>query len=114
MDNKSTIISDGSFGKRLSKIKKHGALALSYMGRDLPIIGKITIGREPSNTIMIDDSLVSRHHAMVQKIKETYFIKDMDSTNGTFVNNKQISSENYVKLKKGDVVRIGRTEIIVQ
>jgi len=114
MDNKSTIISDGSFGKRLSKIKKHGALMLSYMGKDLPIVGKISIGREPSNTIMIDDSLVSRHHAMVQKIKETYFIKDMESTNGTFVNSKQISSDNYVKLRKGDVVRIGRTEIVVQ
>jgi len=112
--DKSTIISDGSFGKRLAKIKKHGALMLSFLGKDLPIVGKISIGREPSSTIVIDDSLVSRHHAMVQKIKEAYFIKDLDSTNGTFVNNKQISSDNYVKLKKGDVVRIGRTEIIVQ
>ena len=40
-----TIISDSSFGKRLGKITKHGAFMLSYAGKDMPIVGKITIGR---------------------------------------------------------------------
>ena len=114
MDKSSTIISDSNFGKRLSQIKKHGALVLSYAGKNLPVTGQITIGREPENTIHIEDSMVSRYHALVQKIKDAYFIKDLDSTNGTFVNGRPIPTGNYVKLKKFDTIRIGRTDIVIQ
>ncbi|MBN1524226.1 MAG: FHA domain-containing protein [Spirochaetales bacterium] len=112
--DESTIISDSSFGKRLGKITKHGAFMLSYSGKDMPIVGKITIGRDAGNTIQINDNLASRYHALVQKIKNAYFIKDLDSTNGTFVNDKQIEPDKYVLLKKKDKVLIGRTQIIVQ
>ncbi|HEQ72353.1 MAG TPA: FHA domain-containing protein [Spirochaetia bacterium] len=114
MSKTSTIIADSSFGKRLSKITKHGALMLNYAGKNLPITGQITIGRDVENTIQIEDTMVSRFHALVQKIKEAYFIKDLDSTNGTFVNDKAIPKEKYIKLSKGDVVKIGRTQIVLQ
>ncbi|MBN2351809.1 MAG: FHA domain-containing protein [Spirochaetales bacterium] len=114
MDKSSTIISDSNFGKRLSQIKKHGALVLSYAGKNLPVTGQITIGREPENTIHIEDSMVSRYHALVQKIKNAYFIKDLDSTNGTFVNGHEIPKGSYVKLNKSDIIRIGRTDIVIQ
>jgi pSer/pThr/pTyr-binding forkhead associated (FHA) protein len=114
MDNSSTIVSDSNFGKRLSNFKKHGALMLSYAGKNLPVTGQITIGREPENTIHIDDNMVSRYHALVQKIKDAYFIKDLDSTNGTFVNGLEIPKGKYIKLNKSDCIRIGRTEIVIQ
>jgi pSer/pThr/pTyr-binding forkhead associated (FHA) protein len=114
MDHSSTIVSDSSFGKRLSQIKKHGALMLTYAGKNLPVTGQITIGREPENTIHIDDNMVSRYHALVQKIKDAYFIKDLDSTNGTFVNGHEIPKGKYIKLNKSDTIRIGRTEIVIQ
>ncbi len=114
MDKSSTIVSDSNSGKRLSQIKKHGALVLAYGGKNLPVTGQITIGREPENTIHIDDGLVSRYHALVQKIKDAYFIKDLDSTNGTFVNGREIPKGNYIKLNRSDVIRIGRTEIVIQ
>ncbi len=114
MDKSSTIVSDSNSGKRLSQIKKHGALVLTYAGKNLPVTGQITIGREPENTIHIDDGLVSRYHALVQKIKDAYFIKDLDSTNGTFVNGHEIPKGNYIKLNRADVIRIGRTEIVIQ
>jgi pSer/pThr/pTyr-binding forkhead associated (FHA) protein len=110
----STIVSDSSFGKRLAQIKKRGAFMLSYAGKNLPVTGQITIGREPENTIHIDDSMVSRYHALVQKIKNAYFIKDLDSTNGTFVNGHEIPKGKYIKINKADVIRIGRTEIVIQ
>jgi pSer/pThr/pTyr-binding forkhead associated (FHA) protein len=114
MNNSPTIISDSDFGKRFSKIKKQDALMLIHKGKNVPIAEQITIGRDAHNTISIDDSMVSRDHALVQRIKEAFFIKDLDSTNGTYVNGNQIPKEKYFKLNRGDVVKIGRTEIIIQ
>lgn len=114
MSKSSTIVSDSSFGKRLGQIKRHTGFVLSYAGKNLPITGQITIGRDENNTIQIEDTLVSRFHALVQKIKNAYFIKDLDSTNGTLINGREIPKGNYFKLKQGDVLKIGRTEIHIQ
>src|SRR5436309_15021416 len=46
----------------------------------------ITIGRGPDNTIIINDPSVSTYHAQLQLARETYRLKDLQSTNGTSVN----------------------------
>ena len=114
MDNSATISSDSDFGKRFSQIKKHDALMLLHEGKNIPITEKITIGRDPDNIISLDDCMVSRRHALVQRIKEAFFIADLNSSNGTFVNGKEIPKGKYFKLTKGDAIKIGRTEIIIQ
>ena len=108
-----TIMSNSKVGKRLKNYKKFDIFKLSYQGKSLPVVSSITIGRDKSNAIQIDDNLTSRQHAVIQKIKDTYFIKDLHSTNGTFVNNKIVPEGEYIKLHRNDVVKIGRTEIIV-
>ena len=111
----SNTISGGSnLGKRLQKLQRHEALQLSCAGREVPIVGRITIGREKENTIHLDDTLVSRHHAIVHKIRNDYFVKDLDSTNGTFVNETPVPAGKYAKLRRGDILRIGRTELTLQ
>ncbi len=112
MDN--TIYSESNVGKRLSRLKKSEIMELSYAGGYVPLVGTIKIGREKDNDILIGDNLASRHHAIIQKIKDSYFIKDLNSTNGTFVNNSVVPKEKYIKLQKGDVIKIGRTEIVIQ
>lgn len=70
----------------------------------------ITIGRETSNDIVIPDSFVGRHH--LQLIKDeagAYFVRDLDSTNGTFVNGQRIYGE--VAVDEQDVIRIGNTTL---
>jgi pSer/pThr/pTyr-binding forkhead associated (FHA) protein len=109
-----TIFGGSNLGKRLQKLQRHEALQLSGVGPDVPIVGRITIGREKGNTIQLDDTLVSRHHALVHKIRDEYFVKDLDSTNGTFVNETQVPAGKYARLKQGDVLRIGRTELKLQ
>ncbi|MDQ7823474.1 MAG: FHA domain-containing protein [Candidatus Eremiobacteraeota bacterium] len=72
----------------------------------------VTIGRASENNIAIPfDTAASRAHARIisGEVKNTYFILDQNSTNGTFVN------ENFVKdqavLRAGDIIKIGDTLI---
>ncbi len=108
-----TILSDSNVGKRLKNYKKFDIFKLSYQGKSLPVVSSITIGRHRSNNIQIDDNLTSRQHAVIQKIKDEYFLKDLHSTNGTLINEKPVPEGKYIKLHRNDVIKIGRTEIIV-
>ncbi len=62
-----------------------------------------TIGRQ--GDIQVLDTAVSRKHAEVHQLGDTFLIRDLDSRNGTFVNDERISGE--VALKSGDRVRLG-------
>lgn len=110
-----TIIHDSNLGKRLDKIPKAEAMYVRFGGENIPMVSKITIGRSRSNNICIDDdNMVSREHAVIQKINKSFFIKDLGSTNGTKVNNEQIPQDKYVRLQPKDVIRIGRTELTIK
>ncbi|PIV27072.1 MAG: DUF2662 domain-containing protein, partial [Anaerolineae bacterium CG03_land_8_20_14_0_80_58_20] len=65
----------------------------------------ISIGRDASNGIQINDAEISRRHARLQFQGGKYVIEDAGSTNGTHVNGQRIMSA-YV-LKPGDVVSFG-------
>jgi pSer/pThr/pTyr-binding forkhead associated (FHA) protein len=62
-------------------------------------------GREKAD-IVVDDPEVSSTHCQIQNINNDYHIFDMNSSNGTFVNNQKIVK---AKLKPGDTIMIGRT-----
>jgi len=65
----------------------------------------MAIGRNEANDIVIDNLAVSSLHARIDKAGETYIITDLQSTNGTFVNNKQITAH---KLQHKDKIVIGK------
>ncbi|MFP5305469.1 MAG: FHA domain-containing protein [Gammaproteobacteria bacterium] len=69
---------------------------------------RITIGRHPDNDICLSDKAVSGHHAVVITILQDSFLEDLDSTNGTQVNGKQIAKH---PLSNGDVISIGRNTL---
>ena len=64
----------------------------------------ITVGRMKGNTIALDDSSVSLSHAKVTRIGNEYFLKDLNSTNGTMLNGQSI---NEARLRDGDWVKFG-------
>ena len=66
---------------------------------------EITIGRGEDNTIMLNIAEVSRAHTALTKVEEGYMIRDLGSTNGTFVDKKEIGDK-YL-LKPGDTVMLG-------
>ncbi|MBW1729829.1 MAG: FHA domain-containing protein [Deltaproteobacteria bacterium] len=69
----------------------------------------ITIGRKPENDITIDNLAVSGYHARVDKTGSEYILTDLQSTNGTFVNDKKIVSH---KLSHGDNIIIGKHTLL--
>lgn len=71
-----------------------------------------TLGRDPSNDIVIDDDQVSLRHAEIFRRRESFFIRDLRSSNGTFLNRRLISDRETareVMIRHNDVLRIGGT-----
>jgi pSer/pThr/pTyr-binding forkhead associated (FHA) protein len=72
----------------------------------------ITIGREQSNTIVINDLHVSRKHLKLEQDDlGNVQIIDLGSANGTFVNGKKLTNGGGVYLSSTDIVRIGNTTL---
>lgn len=69
---------------------------------------RVTIGRHADNDIPLNDKAVSGHHAVVITILQDSFLEDLDSTNGTTVNGKQVAKH---PLSHGDVISIGRNTL---
>lgn len=64
----------------------------------------LTIGRNADNQLVIDDGTVSAHHAVIERTDRGFLIRDLDSTNGIFVNGKRMAES---LLRAGDAVLIG-------
>jgi len=76
---------------------------------------QMRIGRAQDNEIILQDETVSGYHALItirprarDEKNNEYIIEDLNSTNKTYVNNKEISQHS---LKEGDIIRIGNTRL---
>jgi len=67
----------------------------------------IIVGREVQCAIMLNDNSVSRQHSSVTRLAEGYLLKDMGSSNGTYVNGHRVQE---ALLKDGDRISIGDCE----
>ncbi|GHD49098.1 FHA domain-containing protein [Mycetocola manganoxydans] len=72
------------------------------LGRD-----PLTIGRAPDSGLVIRDDYTSTHHAKLLLWNENWMIQDLDSTNGTFLGGKRISSPTQITL--GTPIKVGAT-----
>jgi Nif-specific regulatory protein len=70
----------------------------------------VTIGRAPTNQIVLKDDRCSRNHAELFMSEGNWTVRDLDSRNGTLVGEKLLTSD--WALRPGDVVRIGRSQLI--
>jgi pSer/pThr/pTyr-binding forkhead associated (FHA) protein len=76
-------------------------------GREHPLEGDVTIGREGCDVVLADPE-VSRRHAMLRRTANGAVVEDLGSTNGTFVNGERI--QGVRDLADGDVIAFGNTE----
>lgn len=73
--------------------------------REIRITGPITVGRAKTASICIDDLALSREHVRVYADAGRYLVTDLDSKNGTFLNNALIKRAEI--LKSGDRIKVG-------
>ena len=80
-------------------------------GKAYALPGNVVIGRDEQCDIIVDSPLVSRRHAEIEVTGRWVRIRDLGSSNGTFVGDRQITDQ---ILANGDVVRFGRVEFLYE
>jgi hypothetical protein len=69
---------------------------------------RVGIGRRPDSGIFLDDVTVSRDHAVLVKRGNDYFLDDLGSLNGTYVNRQRVDSQ---RLEDGDELQVGKYKL---
>ncbi|MFM7719421.1 MAG: FHA domain-containing protein [Actinomycetota bacterium] len=68
-----------------------------------------TLGRDPGSDVFLDDVTVSRKHAEVRRHPDGFYVHDLGSLNGTYVNRERVE---ITKLASGDEVHVGRYRLV--
>src|SRR6185295_6578724 len=78
--------------------------------REVPLPRSLlSIGRDPSNDLVLPDAMVSRRHAVIEFRSSQYFLRDCNSSNGSLVNGDRVSERG---LRDGDLVAIGTARLL--
>ena len=95
---------------RLVVIEYDGAA--TEAGQTYPMKRLATLGRGPTNSIVLEDSFASVFHAQIVYRSGQWWIEDRQSHNGTLLNDIPITEA--VVLSSGDIIGIGRTKLLVE
>jgi len=66
----------------------------------------VTIGRRSDNDVVIDETTISRRHSLIMEAPDGFILRDLNTTNGTFVNRIKIGQTDY-PLRHGDQISLG-------
>ncbi len=79
------------------------------VGESFPLTGdRVTIGRRPDCDVFLDDVTVSRDHALLVRRNGEFYLDDLGSLNGTYVNRRRIESH---RLADGDELQVGKYKL---
>ncbi|HSJ59359.1 MAG TPA: FHA domain-containing serine/threonine-protein kinase [Anaerolineae bacterium] len=81
-------------------------------GRQLRLADAVTVGRAETSDIVLPDAAASRRHAQVRLVGERFYIDDLGSSNGTFVNGLGIPMAQPAQLRDRDEIRMGNTTML--
>jgi hypothetical protein len=90
-------------------VEEHAVLVVGPGGEPVPLPhdGELTIGRDPSNDVVIDSSTVSRRHAQVRSTAGGWLLRDLGSSNGTYVDGTTAVTAAGTAVGVGSQVRFG-------
>lgn len=99
------------------EIRKHAGTAagaqLRYRDRVIPINQPfLTLGRSVDNDVILESDDVSRHHAQIKLRQGSYVLTDLDSANGTSINDTPVDEPRV--LRDGDRIRVAHVELIFE
>lgn len=77
----------------------------------ITITSDLIIGKSAEADFILSDVLISRNHARLMRVDESFIIEDLGSTNGTYVNGKLIRTS---PVREGDVITIGNTDLTIR
>ena len=80
----------------------------AHAGLEFGLADEMTIGRAPGCTIVVDDAYVSSLHTRVNRRQDAWYVEDLGSKNGTFVNGRELNAPKAVRT--GDRLSIGSNE----
>ena len=108
--NKTVVTVVGQSGKKRRKGANEACLVVIYgedLGRRIALgHDPVVIGRSSRCEVQLDQESVSRNHCRISHNGRGYLIRDLGSTNGTYVNDELVDS---MDLRDGDQLKIGRT-----
>jgi hypothetical protein len=78
-------------------------------GTTLPLDAITTLGRDVNNAIVVDDQFASAEHAVLTFRGRTWYVEDLNSTNGTFVNGSPV--DGVAPLGYGDELQLGEVRL---
>src|SRR5205807_6036250 len=77
-------------------------------GRKYPLDGSPTVlGRQADSAVCLPAKAVSRQHAQIVRVEGAFFLEDLDSSNGTFLNGNRLSPRVRVRLTEQDTFQVG-------
>lgn len=88
-------------------------LLISVYGKrkEVRIRHNFSLGRDMDNDCIIKDDAISKHHLHIVESDTGYILKDLKSSNGTYLNNKKIDE---AQIKKGDIIGFGVDDIFLE
>lgn len=104
-DGRSSWQLDANIAPRLVVERANGIAA----GHEIPLGGGLTIGRSASNGLHLDDGFISHMHARILRRGSFYYVEDLGSTNGTYIQRSRVTVPTMVPV--GVPIRIGKTVV---
>lgn len=89
-------------------------LKSEHFNQNIQINTNLTIGRVENNDIVISNSSISSHHAKIYLEDNIVYLEDLESTNGTYIDNYKISPETQYELKDSQEIRFGDISYIIE
>ncbi len=77
-------------------------------GKEIPVEGQLTIGRNPDSDMQLDDLQVSRRHAVIENTSSGTIVRDLGSGNGTYIGDQRVVE---YRLSNGDEIRFGQVMV---
>ncbi len=82
------------------------------VGASFPLLPVTTLGRAPTNTVVLNDSFCSQEHALLARRAGQWWLEDLRSSNGTRLNGEPVNEP--VVVSSGDVIGVGRVDLKVE